>query len=82
MKQEHVDKLKAAFPNVSVLNFDELQKLGEENLVDAVPPTAEDLCCIMYTSGSTGTPKGVPLKHRNVVAASKRTRFYPALAVL
>lgn len=69
VKQEHVDKLKAAFPNITVQSFEDLIKLGGENPVDPVPPTPEDLCCIMYTSGSTGTPKGVPLKHKNVIAA-------------
>lgn len=69
VKQDHIDKLTAAFPHVSVRSVEELRKLGEENPVDPVPPTPEDLCCIMYTSGSTGTPKGVPLRHRNVVAS-------------
>lgn len=69
VKQEHIDKLHATYPNVKVISFDELRKLGEDNPSDPVPPEPEDLCCIMYTSGSTGTPKGVPLKHRNVVAA-------------
>jgi long-chain acyl-CoA synthetase len=39
--------------------------------VEPIPPSPEDLACIMYTSGSTGTPKGVMIKHRNIVAASK-----------
>lgn len=69
IKQEHVDKLNAAYPDVKILSFGELRKLGEENPTEPVPPEAEDLCCIMYTSGSTGTPKGVPLKHKNVIAA-------------
>lgn len=69
LKKEQVEKLNAAYPNVKVISFDDLRKLGEENPTDPVPPASEDLCCIMYTSGSTGTPKGVPLKHRNVVAA-------------
>lgn len=69
VKQEHIDKLTAAYPNVKVISFDDLKKLGEENPSEPVPPKADDLCCIMYTSGSTGTPKGVPLKHSNVVAA-------------
>ncbi len=69
VKQEHIDKLKAAYPHINILSFEELRKLGEENPVEAVPPKPEDLCCIMYTSGSTGTPKGVPLLHRNVIAA-------------
>jgi long-chain acyl-CoA synthetase len=48
-----------------------LVKLGEANPAEAIPPSPEDLACIMYTSGSTGTPKGVLIKHRNIVAASK-----------
>ena len=66
-----IDQLKEAHPHVRVLSFDELLSLGEENPVEPVAPTKDDLCCIMYTSGSTGTPKGVPLKHKNVIAAGK-----------
>ncbi|KAK1981098.1 AMP-binding enzyme [Colletotrichum cereale] len=69
IQQAHVDQLKSAHPEIQILSIEELRKLGEENPVDAVPPTTDDLCCIMYTSGSTGTPKGVPLKHKAVVAA-------------
>jgi long-chain acyl-CoA synthetase len=69
ISQKHVEKLKAAYAHVNILSFEELRKLGEDNPVDPVAPTADDLCCIMYTSGSTGTPKGVPLKHRNVISA-------------
>ncbi|EFQ33159.1 AMP-binding enzyme [Colletotrichum graminicola] len=69
IQQAHVDQLKSAHPEIQILSFEELRKLGEENPVDAVPPTIDDLCCIMYISGSTGTPKGVPLKHKAVVAA-------------
>ena len=71
VSQDHVDKLKASYPHIQILSFEELRKLGEENAVDPVPPTAQDLCCIMYTSGSTGTPKGVPVTHEAVVAAGK-----------
>jgi long-chain acyl-CoA synthetase len=69
--EEHIAKLKESYPHVNILSFDELQKLGEENPVDVVPPKPEDLCCIMYTSGSTGTPKGVPVPHSAVIAAGK-----------
>ncbi|KAL2016635.1 hypothetical protein VTK56DRAFT_3215 [Thermocarpiscus australiensis] len=69
VNQEHIDKLKAAYPHVNILSLEELRKMGEENPVDPVPPNPEDLCCIMYTSGSTGTPKGVPVTHKAVVAA-------------
>ena len=71
-KQKDIDTLKAAHPGLTLLSFDELVKSGEDNPVNPVPPTPEDLACIMYTSGSTGTPKGVLLRHRNVVAASKQ----------
>lgn len=71
VRQEHINNLKSAYPHITVVSFKELEKLGRENPYDPVPPTPEDLCCIMYTSGSTGTPKGVPLKHRNLVAAGE-----------
>ncbi|RDW60039.1 long-chain-fatty-acid-CoA ligase-like protein [Coleophoma crateriformis] len=69
VNQNEITKLKTAHPNLIILSFEDLRKLGEDNMVDSVPPSSEDVCCIMYTSGSTGTPKGVPLKHKNVVAA-------------
>lgn len=71
VKQENIDNLKKAHDRLTIMSFEELRKLGEENPVDAVPPTPEDLCCIMYTSGSTGPPKGVPIKHKAIVAAGK-----------
>jgi len=70
VKQADLDKLKKDFDYLTILSFEELRKLGEDNPVEPVPPKPEDLCCIMYTSGSTGPPKGVPLKHKAVIAAS------------
>ncbi|KUJ10358.1 acetyl-CoA synthetase-like protein [Mollisia scopiformis] len=69
VKQENIDKLKKAHDRLTIMSFEELRKLGEDNPVDAVEPGPDDLCCIMYTSGSTGPPKGVPLKHKAVVGA-------------
>ncbi|KAK2738355.1 long-chain fatty acid-CoA ligase [Onygenales sp. PD_40] len=69
VKQEHIDNLKSNFPDLNILNIEDLRKLGEENHVDPVPPTPDDLATVMYTSGSTGPPKGVALKHRTIVAA-------------
>ena len=69
-KQDHIDMLKQTYDRLTVLSFEELRKLGQENPTESVPPGPEDLCAIMYTSGSTGPPKGVPLKHKAIVAAS------------
>ncbi|EEH38874.2 long-chain-fatty-acid-CoA ligase [Paracoccidioides lutzii Pb01] len=69
VKQADLDSLKASFPDLNVISFEDLRKLGEENPVNAVPPTPDDLCTVMYTSGSTGPPKGVALKHSTIVAA-------------
>ncbi|KAK4554520.1 long-chain fatty acid-CoA ligase [Recurvomyces mirabilis] len=67
--QADIQKLKEAHPHLSIQSFSELIKMGEENMVEPVPPKPEDLCCIMYTSGSTGAPKGVLLTHRNVLGS-------------
>lgn len=71
VKQEDIDKIKSRFDYLTILSFEELRQLGQDNPVEPVPPKPEDLCCIMYTSGSTGAPKGVPVKHKAVLAASE-----------
>lgn len=68
-KQADIDGLKKTFKDLRIMSYEELDALGEQNPHEAVPPKADDLCCIMYTSGSTGTPKGVIITHRNIVAA-------------
>lgn len=72
VKQENIDKLKSTFDYLTVRSFDELRQAGKDSPEDPVPPESEDLCCIMYTSGSTGPPKGVPIKHKAVLASSRR----------
>lgn len=74
VKQADIEKLKKAHDHLTILSFEELRQLGQDNPVDPVPPKPDDLCCIMYTSGSTGTPKGVPIKHKAVIASGKSSR--------
>lgn len=66
---DELDKLKAGFPNIQVISFDELKTLGEENPTEHLIPGPDDLACVMYTSGTSGTPKGVTIKHKAVVAS-------------
>jgi len=69
IRAEDLEILKSSHDHITVLKFENLRKLGEENPIDPTPPSPEDLCCIMYTSGSGGPPKGVIIKHKAVVAA-------------
>ena len=42
---------------IEVTTWEEYLEVGAASPVEPMPPTAEDLACIMYTSGTTGTPK-------------------------
>ncbi|KAI9352695.1 hypothetical protein BDR26DRAFT_1002853 [Obelidium mucronatum] len=55
--------------NIKVLSIFELEAIGAGNVVDAVPPSRDDVAVIMYTSGSTGKPKGVILTHGNLISS-------------
>ena len=77
IRQEDLETLKLSFEKVKVLSFDDLRELGTESLKTPVPPSPDDLACIMYTSGSTGVPKGVELTHKNIVAAGMNIQWCP-----
>ncbi|KAK4220024.1 hypothetical protein QBC37DRAFT_76530 [Rhypophila decipiens] len=67
--QSQIDKFRSEHPDLTVLSYEQLRALGEENPVDPVPPNTTETYCIMYTSGTSGVPKGVPVTHANFVAA-------------
>ncbi|KAK4232605.1 long-chain-fatty-acid--CoA ligase 1 [Podospora fimiseda] len=64
-----IEQFKSQHPELTVLSYEEVRALGEDNPIDPVPPKAESIFCIMYTSGSTGPPKGCPVSHQGFVAA-------------
>jgi long-chain acyl-CoA synthetase len=66
-----IESFKTAHPELTIISFEELRTMGEENPVEMVLPSPDDLFCVMYTSGSTGLPKGVPITHGAILAASK-----------
>ena len=49
---------------VSVISFEAFEKEGAANPRPAVPPTPEDIACLMFTSGTTGNPKVRTLRRR------------------
>ncbi|EPY53810.1 long-chain-fatty-acid-CoA ligase [Schizosaccharomyces cryophilus OY26] len=67
--EEQSDLVHSANPDIKLLTYHQLLKLGQEHPQPVLAPKADDVCCYMYTSGSTGKPKGVVLLHRNIIAA-------------
>lgn len=63
------DSVKESFPEgVKVLYMGNVEKDGNENPAQVVPPAPDDLATICYTSGTTGNPKGAMLTHKNYLA--------------
>lgn len=55
--------------NISLFDYRQVEKLGEINPLDPIPPKPETKFSITFTSGTTGAnPKGVLLTHENAVA--------------
>ncbi|KAJ3482489.1 hypothetical protein NLG97_g7556 [Lecanicillium saksenae] len=64
-----VDDFTTKYPDIKVVTYQELLKLGQEHPVEPVPAKASDLYCIMYTSGSSGVPKGACITQQSLVAS-------------
>ncbi|GAM20428.1 hypothetical protein SAMD00019534_036030 [Acytostelium subglobosum LB1] len=64
--------------NINLYTLDQIYAIGKLAKIKHrhVPPTADDLCTIMYTSGTTGDPKGVMITHRNVIAVVNAVKKY------
>ncbi|KAG5421415.1 hypothetical protein I9W82_000505 [Candida metapsilosis] len=55
---------------ISLFDYNQVEKLGENNPLAPIPPKPDTSFTITFTSGTTGAyPKGVPLTHKNAVAA-------------
>ncbi|KAF9973241.1 hypothetical protein BGZ73_003515 [Actinomortierella ambigua] len=54
--------------NIRILEFDEVEELGELHARKHNPPKPDDVYTIAYTSGTTGVPKGAMATHANYVA--------------
>lgn len=76
------EKLVDKYPNLfKIYSFDDIKKLGRENLRNWVNAKPDDIYCFSYTSGTTGTPKGAMISHGNIVSlaagAQDRLNFAP-----
>ena len=52
VKQLDLDILKASQDQITIISLEELRKLGKNNPIEPVPPSPEDLCCIIFLLGS------------------------------
>ncbi|RKP12653.1 hypothetical protein BJ684DRAFT_20818 [Piptocephalis cylindrospora] len=60
---------------IQILEFSEVEALGQKNPHVHIPPSPKDICTLCYTSGTTGNPKGVMSTHENYISSSMSAGF-------
>uniref|UniRef100_H3C276 Long-chain-fatty-acid--CoA ligase n=1 Tax=Tetraodon nigroviridis TaxID=99883 RepID=H3C276_TETNG len=54
--------------DIEIISFEDFEALGQDTVMEPVPPAPEDLALVCFTSGTTGKPKGAMLTHGNIIA--------------
>ena len=61
-------EIRDAVEGVTLYTFEEVLKVGEENIQEYAKVAPQDVICFSYTSGTTGAPKGTIINHENIIA--------------
>ncbi|KAI6019687.1 hypothetical protein F5J12DRAFT_967217 [Pisolithus orientalis] len=51
---------------IRIIELSEIEKYGEENLIEPLPVSPDKVASLCYTSGTTNLPKGAILTHMNL----------------
>ncbi|KAI6043090.1 hypothetical protein EDC04DRAFT_2600482 [Pisolithus marmoratus] len=60
---------------VRITELSEIEKYGEENLIEPLPVSPDQIASLCYTSGTTNLPKGVILTHINLASSAYANTF-------
>ncbi|KAI6164358.1 hypothetical protein EDD17DRAFT_1807011 [Pisolithus thermaeus] len=60
---------------IRITELSEIEKYGEENLIELLPVSPGQVVSLCYTSGTTNLPKGTILTHMNLASATYANTF-------